>query len=81
MVAAVEPEEWSVMAKTVLVFDVVFNGEPAAGLDAYTNRVRIEADYEPGGERDEFSRHMQQALSDWFAGARVSPVAAHLQQG
>lgn len=56
-----------------IVFDVFNPGEPAAGIIGYTDTVTIEIQSgEPGGEPGEFENHIQEALADWFDGAKIT---------
>ena len=56
-----------------LTFDIYFPGEFAAGLNSYTETVKIAVESgDPGGEPGEFAEHVRKALAEWFDGARVA---------
>lgn len=59
----------------VFEFEVVFPGEEAAGLRAFTETVKVAVGSgDLGGEDGAFQQHMQSALSEWFDGAGVGVV-------
>lgn len=62
----------------VYTFDIEDDGEDAAGLFPYSNRVRVTVDHDPGGEssgRDSFAEYLVECFSKWFDGARVEMPA------
>jgi hypothetical protein len=56
-----------------LRFDVVNDGEQAAGIAAYNDTVAVTVESgDPGGEIGEFAEYMRGCLAEWFDGAKVT---------
>ena len=46
-------------------------GEPAAGINSYTEIVTVTVEWDPGGEPGEFLNHIRECLAEWFDGAKI----------
>lgn len=60
------------MEPTKVVFDINYPGDESAGIFPFTDRITIisqAGDF--GGSLGEFEEFMQEALAEWYDGAKV----------
>lgn len=53
-------------------FSIYNPGEYSAGIRSFHDRIRVTVDSgNPGGEKGDFEKYMQECLQEWYDGSHV----------